>query len=216
MRYHSHVVRMGVYILYLAIPVSASLFFSTQSLRDIHLLLACGSMMLSAAVLISLSRTVQRPFARFALAFIPASVLFWFGGLEFISYYLQGESFNDRFFYYIGFSTITTGLAAYTWLAVLPLIITILVGGIDWFILKHESFRPHRSRHSRPLYLWAILGSMFILLPSAPQNFFITYRQYWSPHQNGNVSKLLSELHAYHVMCNFLLQCFFLVNIAPC
>lgn len=191
--------RFIMYSIYVCLPIMLSLCFSIHSLQFWHLLLELFAALLLVWALLMISRTTHTPLYKFGVVCIPICFFFLFSCVKLISYYLQGESFNDRFFFHVGLTTLTTGVFAYSWLALLPMLMTVGFGWADWHLLKHESFRSRRARPPHYIWIGAALTGALLVLPNAPKDFLVGYVRYRMPLDSTDIRVLSAELQRYHV-----------------
>jgi len=191
--------RLLLYIGYLGIPISLLLKYSRLAPLDFHILLELIFTGIVSYWLLINSRRFHHPLLRFFSAFIPACLLFVFEFLELISYYLQGESFNERFFFHVSLDTLKTGARAYKWLAIMPLALTLGLGVIDFHFSKKTGVFKNAKRL---IAAWGLAVLACVFLPNAPKNFFVEYlnlRRSHLPQDAAALDTLKAELRKYHV-----------------
>ncbi len=107
--------------LLLAIPVAVSFYYSTE--RDIFwLCLSIAALVIILHVLISHVERIANKFVRRILGFFLILPLAFFELSRAASFYFQGESFNERFFFHFNWNSIAAAGSAY-----LPVIGAVLV-----------------------------------------------------------------------------------------
>ncbi len=163
----------------MAMPLLLCLPYGKSSGNYLSLAAQLPLIVLISFVLIRISQRSAMTRCRFASVFVPASLIFCFQMLELVSYYLQGTSFNNAFFFHVSLQTMKTGWTAYRWMIVLPLTASIVVGAADLSLLRKM---PPQQKNN-PVALWII--ALFIgvaILPNSAKHFIGGYRAYLQPH----------------------------------
>jgi arylsulfatase A-like enzyme len=181
--------RMILYFGYLVLPVVLAPIVSSVLWNAIAfeiLFAAIVSCCLAAA-----GQGFRRPWMRFLAAFLPAVFIFFFEFLQLISYSLQGESFNERFFFHMQLSSLIVGARAYSWMAITPMLATLIAGAMDVLLSRKIAARQSTKRT-------LVAGSLFLLamlLPvNAPNRFVVEYLKEMFSKRSGNLDEIKAEL----------------------
>jgi hypothetical protein len=146
--------------------------------------------------MVACSQRFHRAWMRFITAFLPAVFLFFFKFLELISYYLQGESFNDRFFYHFSLNSLAVGTRAYGWLLLMPVALTLVAGAIDFRLSRKIEISTSRKCQ---VVSWALVLLAVLFLPNAPKSFAIEYLSSMRSPVKGDATAVLAQLKERHV-----------------
>jgi arylsulfatase A-like enzyme len=187
--------RLILYIGYLALPTSLAAIILRIPPYE-HLILELLFVAMAGYWLTVNSQRVCHPIIRFIVAFIPACLIFFFQFLELISYYLQGESFNERFFFHSNLATLRVGSRAYGWMVLVPIAVTVIAGGIDTRLCR----KPAARKAGRSLIsAWVLVLLAVIFLPNAPKNCVAEYLRITRSQMPGDMDAIKDELKKKHV-----------------
>ena len=96
-------------------PLIMSFYFSYA--QNIPWLLGSFTFLfLTSSSLLSLSAQFKKKWAAFLFALLPLLLIFLFEIIQLISFYFQGEGFNERFFFHFSLNTIQEAGTGYPWL----------------------------------------------------------------------------------------------------
>ncbi len=125
-------------------------------------------------------------------------------GLEFLSFFIQGQSFNDAFFFHTRFDVIETGVNVY-WS-----IISVLTGSLFLLILIDIIITKYFSYPTVRLINIILVSLLFVLvitiLPNSPKRFFIAAKSYYTIDSNANFIEVSKKLESYGVRTSALSQ----------
>jgi len=195
---HIAVFRSGVYFAYLSFPTILFLVFSHE-IPELLFVKISLFFILSTLLVLSSAMYKHAP-SQFLWTFTGASLLFFFECLDFISRYLQGESFNERFFFHVSVSTLWIGIAAYQWMFIAIIVIFLGIAMTDIYIL---SVKPPTTQRLRAGWLFILLIGILWIFPNTPKAFMLNYLQYrYATH--GEITQIETELHQYGLNTNAL------------
>lgn len=136
-------------------------------------LLAALQVILFHVSAIGIALLVATTISRFALRWLAigaiATAVFFFEILELISFYLQGKSFNDQFFFHMTPETFEICWSVYPELLVVALVLYLGVQCAAADAARCISFQCNRGKR---ILLVIVLLLIMVLIDSAPKNFF--------------------------------------------
>jgi len=158
-----------------------------------------------AWIIVNLSSMVVRKLFSMSISLLLFVPILSILALELLSFSIQGQSFNDAFFFHARMDVINTGISAY-WKIVTIATSFIFVFSFLNIILYflHTYSQPFRLMN---VVLYGVLFiSMTTLLPNAPKRFFIAAKSYYSIDSGANFVEVSKKLESYGVRTSALSQ----------
>jgi hypothetical protein len=188
-------VRWILYLGYLSLPIIMVCILSRVPISSVIIFkLLFGA--IASFWLVANSQRFHRAWIRFIAAFLPAVFLFFFKFLELISYYLQGESFNDRFFYHLSLTSLEVGARAYGWMLLTPVAITLIAGFLDFRLSRKTAICTSRKCQ---ILSWILVLLAIIFLPNVPKSFAIECLHTMRSPARRDVGAIIAQLKERHV-----------------
>lgn len=180
-----------MYILLYAIfssPLIISFYYSYE--KNIFWLLGTlVFLFITSSAILSLSAKIQKRWGAFFLASLPLLLIFLFEIIQLASFYLQGQGFNDRFFFHFTLNTIQEAWAVYPFLTFG--IIFILLSFITAIYISTNN----RTFKSVPIYLSIIALLISPVMDSAIKDF--AYNRFFKSAEFYDTSKFdITKLRA--------------------
>lgn len=128
-----------IFILYtlLSIPVVVSFYFSDDH-SVVWLCLSLLALAIASFFILCVSGKFQSRWFRIASAFILFELLAAFQVVRLLSFYFQGESFNDRFFFHFSIRTIIESVSAYGSLIIAAAFFLLLIPLLCWRVFSKD------------------------------------------------------------------------------
>ncbi len=127
--------KLSALVMLLALPLSGAFYFSNEK-RWLWLMTSASALLMLVAMVLLLLGRIGSATVRKSLAVLVFNAIVLFQLLRLVSFYLQGESFNERFFFHFSLSTLTEAGPAYLPLLLLSLVLLTGVSVLSWRLAR--------------------------------------------------------------------------------
>lgn len=184
--------RVFLYLIYTSFPLVLSLNYINQDSIKLEVYQKVISNIIIVVVSYFLSQSVKPKIARFLSLFFISSTLFVFNFLDLVSYYLQGESFNERFLYQFNLSMVNESIKLYPFIFLFCLLSFSFVFFIDSCFLNGKD----RFFFSKLQAFLLILADLFLIscTPNSLNTFILSSWNLRNEVSLANIEEIKSRL----------------------
>jgi|WetSurMetagenome_2_1015567.scaffolds.fasta_scaffold54029_2 phosphoglycerol transferase MdoB-like AlkP superfamily enzyme len=176
-----------------------------QSLNKWNIIQEILVYIIYAWVVVHLSSMFARRLFRISISLLLFVPILSILALELLSFSIQGQSFNDVFFFHARIDVINTGFSVYWKTVIIALSFVFLFPFLDIILFRlHTYSQPFRLIN---IVLYGILlASITLLLPNALKRFVTVAQDYYSIDSNANFVEVSKKLESYGVKTSALSQ----------